>query len=364
MNTRKPVPTLIAGALLAACIGNATAQQPDATAQKQLAEAQKQLAEAARRVAELTREMKIDETGIRMARSMVHRPVIGVVLAPDESAGVRIGGVTPDGGAAKAGLKAGDRITRVDDSEILGNTAQLRIENAQRLLRGLEEGKPVRIGYERDGRSATASVKPQIDGRVIAFGPDGSISTPDGAAIILRDKDGAMRINGQRIEIPDMSGVAKQIETEMRRISPDGKGGFAIGPFAEAFRWNGLNLAEVDPQLGRYFGTDKGVLVVSAGEDLPGLQAGDVIRRIDGKEVNTPREAMAALRARPADSQVAVEFLRDRKNVSAQVRVPKATPFRIPAPPKPPVPPTPPEPHAPAAPPLPPAPPAPPVALI
>src|SRR3546814_7211570 len=44
-----------------------------------------------------------------------------------------------------------------------------------------------------------------------------------------------------------------------------------------AFRWNGLNLATVDKQLGRYFGTDHGVLVLSNGE-LAGLHAGDVIQ--------------------------------------------------------------------------------------
>ena len=43
---------------------------------------------------------------------------------------------------------------------------------------------------------------------------------------------------------------------------------------AEAFRWNGLNLASVDAKLGRYFGTDRGVLVLSSGPDLAGLQAG------------------------------------------------------------------------------------------
>ena len=99
---------------------------------------------------------------------------------------------------------------------------------------------------------------------------------------------------------------------------------------AEAFRWNGLNLAAVDAQLGRYFGTSEGVLVLSTGKDLEGLQAGDVIRRIGGKAVANPREAMEALRAQPAEGKVAVDYLRDRVAGSAQVSVPKALPFSLP----------------------------------
>jgi membrane-associated protease RseP (regulator of RpoE activity) len=125
--------------------------------------------------------------------------------------------------------------------------------------------------------------------------------------------------------------------------------------FAEAFRWNGLNLASVDNSLGRYFGTDRGVLVLSTGE-LAGLQAGDVIQKIDGKAVDTPREAMDVLHDKPADALVLVEYLRDRKVASTRVKVPKAMPFRVPLPPPPPAAPA--APRAPIAPPTPPPPPA------
>jgi hypothetical protein len=96
---------------------------------------------------------------------------------------------------------------------------------------------------------------------------------------------------------------------------------------AEAFRWNGLNLASVDAQLGRYFGTDKGVLVLSTGPSLGQLQAGDVIQRVDGKAVATPRAVMDALRDKPEDSTVAVDYLRDRTSGATRIKVPKAMAF-------------------------------------
>jgi membrane-associated protease RseP (regulator of RpoE activity) len=164
--------------------------------------------------------------------------------------------------------------------------------------------------------------------------PDCVVSTPGGDIRIQRDRDGTMRIDGKRIEMPDISIINDR--KFIQRIAPDGEGGFTVGPLTEAFRWSGLNLAAIDPQLGRYFGADSGVLVVSAGNDLQGLQAGDVIQKIDGATVTTPREAMTALRAKPADSNVDVEYLRDHKPARAQIKVPKATPvqlFRTPTPP-------------------------------
>ncbi|HZF99116.1 MAG TPA: PDZ domain-containing protein, partial [Pseudoxanthomonas sp.] len=93
-------------------------------------------------------------------------------------------------------------------------------------------------------------------------------------------------------------------------------------------------------------------------EDLAGLQPGDVIRTLDGKAVATPREAMSALRGKPAGSEIKVEYLRDRKTAAATLRVPRALPFRIPAPPAPPAPPAA-NPVSPPTPPTAPAPPAP-----
>ena len=42
-------------------------------------------------------------------------------------------------------------------------------------------------------------------------------------------------------------------------------------------------MAELNPQLGRYFGASAGVLVLSPKADFPQLQAGDVIVKVDGK---------------------------------------------------------------------------------
>ena len=305
------------------------AQRPEARA-AELAAAQADLQRAAQRVAELTRgtdaEVRAQE---RVAARMARRPILGVVLAPDSS-GVRIAGVTPDSAAAKAGLRGGDRLVAVDGSAISGADADARLATARALLGKLETGKPVRLGYVRDGRSATVAATPQLGDRLRLWTIEG---TTPGAPLAL--------------------GVDPHVRTEVLRLQgPDPcEGDNCRLPFlAEAFRWNGLNLAAVDSRLGRYFGTTSGVLVLSTGDSLAGLQPGDVLRRIGGTAVATPRDAMKALQAHPAGTRVSVDYLRDHKAASTQVAVPK--PFEWPLPPAPPAPPRPPAaPRAPAAPP-------------
>ena len=351
----KPIqPTLLGVALAFALSGFAFAQTPapkakvtqvDAATEAQLAAAHKELERAAKRVAELNRKLGHDGVAdVRVfQRKGLRKPVIGVVLAPDAQGGVRVAGVTPDSGAAKAGLKAGDRITSIDGTQVLGSSGELRVDNARKLFADLDEGKAVRIGYVRGGKAATASVTPMLDQEIVWVG-GGDRTFP--------------RV--QRIDVP---GIAPDVREEVIRIRApkvDCKGENCRFPaLAEAFRWNGLNLASVDAKLGRYFGTDRGVLVLTSGPDLATLQPGDVIQKIDGRNVNSPREAMDALRGKADDAMALVEYLRDRRVASTRIKAPKLEWNFIPPPP-PPAPPAPPAaPRAPKA-PLPPPPPAPP----
>lgn len=363
MTRSNPRSTRLAAALLAvfsvAAMGQPQAEAGSAEkARKELAQAREELRQAAEKVAELSREA---HPGMeRVQRFRTGRPMLGVLLAQDESGGVRISGVTPESAAAEAGLKYGDRITHIDGKAIAGKDAQERVREARTALRDLSSNKPVELRYLRDGKAATASVTPR-PGRSVAF----VLNTADGGGDpgkvvrVLRSADGNLEINGERIEIPQIElpeldklseEISKEINHNFTFISKDGKQGFALGALSEAFRWNGLNLASVDSRLGRYFGTDRGVLVLSAGEDLAGLEAGDVILSIEGNTVNSPREAMAALREKPEGSEVAVQFLRDRATRGTKLKVPAAS-FQIPVPPMPPAPP--------AAPPAPPEPPSP-----
>lgn len=317
-------------------------------------------------------------------RSLSDRPVLGVVLSGDDAGGARIAAVTPDSAAAKAGLRTGDRIVAIDGRALSGADGDARLADTRERLRALDTKTPVALTIERDGKRSVVRATPQpgdrlalldnLDGELAGLLGDGLDNVH--VETIRRRVPGDAPVAGtaapgtrvERIVRTLPAGVAPQVQREVIRLggaAPCAGDACRYPLLAEAFRWNGLHLASVDGQLGRYFGTERGVLVLSTGGEFGSLQPGDVIQRVDGTAVGTPREAMDALRAKPADSQVRIDYLRDRKAATATIAVPKIAPIPLPPPPPPappalPAPPAPPPARsAPDAPPAPPAPPAP-----
>jgi membrane-associated protease RseP (regulator of RpoE activity) len=299
------------------------------------------------------------ERKLRLEGLPGHGPKIGlgVVLAANPAApGVRLAAVTPGGPAAKAGLRSGDVVLSIGGRKIDGSD-EAAIKDASARLRGLKKGESVRLGYVRAGKGGEATVVAgDIGGAMMFSGKPG-----EDLVAVLGEAAGRMRV------------LAPEVEGELRRVLPmirckPGKEDCEMPALVEAFRWQGLNLSAIDADLGRYFGTQKGVLVLSGGAGLEGLRSGDVLQSIGGKPVETPREVMKALRAREVGTALPVVVLRDRKPIIVTITVPaaQALPFLPPVPPVPPTPPTPPtppahRPHAlpppPAAPPAPPPPP-------
>jgi len=306
------------------------AQQGDAAKQKELDAARADLQRAAKRVAELSRDVGTVGSPVEIDHLIVRRPRLGVLLSGDDVAGVRITGVTPDSGAAKAGLKAGDRLVRVGGEAVDGRTGDARVVHARKLLADLKAETPVRVTYQRDGKTHEASVTP------MQVSPRAGFAGQGPGAVFIRTGDGSMPwIEGVPMPMGEITNViAPEVQRELRQLGRlgDCKGEDCRLPaLAEAFRWSNLNLATVDASLGRYFGTENGVLVLSVGEELAGLQAGDVIRKVDGKPVATPRDVTQALRDKAVDAKVAVEYLRDRQTRTSTVTVPKAVAFRFPS---------------------------------
>ena len=322
------------------------------------------------------REVRIERYhGDAMDAVLPPRIGIGIVMAPSSAAsGVRIAAVTPDGPAAKGGLRSGDTLISVDGKSIGASGAEA-VDKTRDLLGGLKPGQTLKLGYAREGKTGVVTVKADHIRRVMAFSGDGLAPMmpmtpmpgvppmPPAPPVPPMSRHDMQQLHALRIAAPG-------IDSEIERMGPmiacaPGKDDCDLPVLFEAFRWQGLNLASLDAQLGRYFGTDHGALVLSPGPDLKNLQAGDVIQRVSGGEVKTPRDVMRALRDKDGGSTLKLDVLRDRKPLALEVTVPEAQPLPfLPPPPAPPAPPAPPRtpnaPRTPEAAPAPPAPPAPP----
>ena len=356
MNLRL-IPLMVAAALMTGTVHAADTPKAEAAKRAELEQARAELARSARRVAELSRELGGDERRIVLERSLAGPPRagVGIVMGPsDGEAGVRIAGTTPGGPAAKAGLVTGDLLRSVDGKVIAG-TGPAGLEQARQLLAGLKLGQILPLGYVRAGKPATASVKVDSVEFAMLMNP---AEAPHARRIVMStdhpihvDRDGVVTMEETRMRVlphDGMTMIAPSVQYEIERIGtapcPPGSDDCGMTTLTQAFRWNGLNLASMDAKLGRYFGTSTGVLVISGGPGLAQLEPGDVIQRIDGQPVATPRDAMRALRAQDTGGQVKLDVIRERKPRSVSVTVPEAPPMRWFAPPAPPAPPSPPMP--------------------
>src|SRR2546425_7956477 len=78
--------------------------------------------------------------------------------------------------------------------------------------------------------------------------------------------------------------------------------------FSFGMPWGDLELVGLNPDLGEYFGTKEGLLVVKAPADssLP-VKGGDVILSIGGRKPSSPSHAMRILRSYEAGETGSIE---------------------------------------------------------
>ncbi len=234
-----------------------------------------------------------------------NRGRIGVVVntaanADSDKIGARIAAVTPGGPADKAGLKAGDVITKFNGTALGSTRAGDEDESGPgmklvELARALDPGDTVKIEYRRgsDTKQATL-VAEEVEGGPFA------VTTPE------------FNFRGMempRIEIPPMAMLPRGGEMGMS---------FCFGD-----AWCSLQLVNLNADLGEYFGTKEGVLVIRAPVDsaLP-LKAGDVILTIGGRKATTPEHAMRILHSYDTGETVSIDVMRHQRKLTLNWTVP------------------------------------------
>src|SRR6266702_8498130 len=223
-----------------------------------------------------------------------NRGRIGVVVKSDadsetDKIGAKIEGVTPGGPAAKAGLKVGDIITKLNGTSLAGAKAEDEEESGPgnklvELARKLEPGDTAQVEYRRGGDTKKAT-------------------------LVAEDLGSSFRV-----EIPEMTMPHTMV---MPKI-PDMNFEFFGSP------WGDLDLVSLNPDLGEYFGTKEGILVVRAPADssLP-LRAGDVILSVGGRKPASPSHSMRILRSYEAGETVSIDIMRKQKRTTVAWKVPE-----------------------------------------
>jgi S1-C subfamily serine protease len=268
----------------------------------QLEAARARLDAAAREVAELSSE----SAGPVVDRVIVYsggprRAIIGVLVDPtSDRTGVRVAQVSPGGPAAEAGLLRGDVIVALGGTEFAGTD-----DPARALVERMRDAAPdekLHAKVLRDGKArefdivTRRSPMPHFDAPTPPY--PGRPGMP---------------------AIPAMPGLPPMPD------APGAAHGAFVMPFPEAIGsgLEGLELANLSPRLGRYFGTERGVLVLRAPDTGPWkLQDGDVIQSIDGRVPTSGSHATRILRSYQAGETLKIKVWRDRKALEVEVEAP------------------------------------------
>src|SRR3546814_12961371 len=110
-----------------------------------------------------------------------------------------------------------DRIVTIKGKQVEGSTGEKRVRDARKLLSRLDTGTPIRIGYVRDGKPASAEVTPQIDQTVYVLQGDGSLMRAEGNVRMLRDDEGQLQVTADGFAVAPAPGVTPTVRHEIIR---------------------------------------------------------------------------------------------------------------------------------------------------
>jgi len=255
-------------------------------ARRELEAARRDLEAAAREVARLSAQA-VGPIVTDLRRQWLgtgQRTMLGVAIqdAPD---GARVTAVSPGGPAAEAGIRTGDVLMSIDGEQLAddgGSPSRVLIDR----LSHIEPGTVVDLGLARNGAEVVVSVATR------------------------EREDGVFVLEGPR----------RHFEA---RPYADFLTGFL---FRTSDPWQSMELVSLSPELGAYFGTDEGLLVVRAPDDttLP-LQDGDVILDIGGREPNSPEHAMRILASFEPGETMRLTIMRRQQRETLEIRLPAET---------------------------------------
>ncbi|MFL5449829.1 MAG: PDZ domain-containing protein [Gemmatimonadales bacterium] len=255
-------------------------------------------------------ELHLDRGADRMLQVVMNRRArlgikINLRARDTDSVGAYVEAVTPSGPAAKAGIRSGDIVTKVDGKSVLaGGQAEGGARESLPGLRLIElaarlaPNDTVPVEFRRGKDRKTVSVVTADEPDMLFQG-----AAPGGRSFAFR-----LRPDGPRRTVTTLEG---DLEDRL-----------GARPFLSGAALSDLELAPLNPDLGRYFGATEGVLVISIPKDSRlNLRGGDVVLAVDGRKPAGPSHLLRILRSYEQGESFKLDILRNgkRETVSGQV---------------------------------------------
>ncbi len=306
-------------------------------------------------------EAQSRDLGLRIVR---HEPVkvIGVWTKPSDEpkGGLSVVSLLAEGPAKESGVRTGDIIVAAGGHQLdqpLDDESEEGIDDSRSppnqrlraLVQAVPEGEALQIELLRDGERVSLSVTP----RVMGYEEFGERVTEDAAASwmdsldldrlaeSLEDLSAELRLRirgeelGMRIrdELERWRDQYEHYRSRPRAYSLDtsaaltpGRGIESIELHLEGLRRlgsHGLEMVDLNPGLGSYFGVDEGVLIADVESQSPlGLEPGDVVISVDGRQVDDADELRRILHSYTDDEEIVFHVQRsgDKTSVEGSIR--------------------------------------------
>jgi len=214
-----------------------------------------------------------------------------------DSIGALVAGVLPGGAADRAGVRAGDIVTRFNGTRLAAGPGGEDADSDQsrpalRLINfasRLDPGDTVRLEVRRAGRPQTFT---------------------------FQAEESDMDVLYRR-----MAPFARDLMP--MTMPPDAMRGGVMLSVGDAL--SDLEMVKMNAGLGDYFGTSDGLLVTSVGADSAlGLRPGDVILTIGGRHPESPVHAMRILSTYDSGESIQFDVMRQHHRTSVTGRMPEA----------------------------------------
>lgn len=274
--------------------------------ERRMRELQNELREIQRQLNAATREERRGAGAVRVQapRAVIfsrNRARLGVNVDTErnparDSIGAELSSVSPGGPAEQAGLRAGDIITTFNGERLTGRypaAGEYESEPGMKLVhfaQDLDDGDTVQVEYRRGTQRQRATIVAR------ELEPENWYSY------------------GFTVNPPSIKVEASPMVGEMARSMM----------FAFADHWLNMELVSLNPELGEYFGTNEGLLVIRAPRDSTiNLRSGDVILRIDGRTPSSHSQLMRIFRSYSAGESVQIEIMRQKRRMTVTATIPE-----------------------------------------
>lgn len=272
------------------------------------------------------------EHGIEMGDAEVHRKVIKLdksfthikddkprmgFMAAAENDGWKVLSVVPESGAADGGILEGDVIIKIDGQ----NTNKDGLGLTEFIAMDKEAGEVSEVVVKRGDQEKTLNVTAKVISSpdiVMELGGNQKWFSQSGNEFSFSSSDFDEAFKGLHVDIEHLDKIVEGLGNKEIRVVTTTDSDAYFFPNSKMNKWLGKDhhFSTMTENLGKYFGTNEGVLVLEVAEDNKlGLKDGDVIQAINGKDVKSPKDVVKIMSGFKSDESFEVEIIREKETI-------------------------------------------------